>query len=184
MTAIATDFNGGRMPRWVIPLLFGSLALNLAVIGAAGSLLWRGHLDGAEAPLGRRVAPNVVGYAVTLPPERVQELKRLTKDEWQRVQPLRRSLIEARDEVAKVLAGEPFDRERFLAAQARMLEADQRSRQAVFKLHTALSVSLTPDERRDFLRWREQQRQRRPQNPLDAPPDTPPGGAGESQPPR
>jgi uncharacterized membrane protein len=179
MTAIATDFNGGRMPRWVIPLLFGSLALNLAVIGAAGSLLWRGHLDRAEAPLGRRVAPNVVGYAVTLPPERVQELKRLTRDEWQRVQPLRRSLNEARDEVAKVLAAEPFDRGRFLAAQARMVEADQRSRQAVFMLHSALSVNLTADERRDFLRWREQQRQRRPQNPLDAP-DAPSGETGET----
>ena len=169
MTAIATGLNGGRSPRWLMPLLFGSLALNLVVIGAAGSLLWRGQLDRHEASLGRRVVPNVVGYAVTLPPERVQELKRATKDEWQKVLPLRRTLVEARNDAATALAAEPFDRQRFLAAQARMVEADRSSREAVFMLHTALSVNLTSDERRDFLRWREQQRQRRPQNPLDAP---------------
>jgi len=177
MIAISTGINGGRTPRWLMPLLFGSLAVNLVVIGAAGSALWRGQLDRHDTPLGRRVAANVVGYAVTLPPERYQELKRLTKDEWQRVQPLRRALNEARADVADVLAAEPFDRERFLAAQARLLEADRRSREAVFTLYSALSLGLTPEERRNFQRWREEHRQRRPQNPLDAPPDTPPAEA-------
>src|SRR5262245_34563827 len=106
MTAIATGINSGR---WLMPLLFGSLALNLVVIGAAGSILWRGDLDRQEARLGRRVAGNVVGYAVTLPPERFQELKQLTKEEWQKVLPLRRALSEARDDVAKALVAEPFD---------------------------------------------------------------------------
>ena len=115
------------------------------------------------------MVPNVVGYAVTLPPERVSELERLTKEEWQRVRPLRRALVEARDEAAKVLAAEPFDRERFLAAQARLVAADEVSREAVFKLHTAIAINLTPEERRGFLRWRERQQQRRPQNPLDVP---------------
>lgn len=174
MTAIATGINGGRTPRWLMPLLFGSLALNLAVIGAAGSLLWRGQIERPEAPLGRRVVPNVVGYTVTLPPERYQELKRVTKEEWQKVLPLRRSLVEARDEAARVLAAEPFERERFLAAHERLVEADMRSREAAFALHRALSVNLTPDERHGFLRWREQQRQRwRPQNPLDVPEERP-----------
>jgi uncharacterized membrane protein len=177
MIAIGSDINGGRMLRWLMPLLFGSLALNLVVIGAAGSLLWRGQLDGHEAPLGRRVAANVIGYAVTLPPERYQELKRLTRDEWQRVQPLRRALNEARDEVAGILATEPFDRARFLSAQARLLDVDRRSREAVLALQSALSIGLTPEERRGFQRWREQHRHQRPQNPLDAPPDTPPAEA-------
>jgi uncharacterized membrane protein len=167
MTAVATGLHNGRTTRWLIPVLMGSLALNLIVLGAAGSLLWRGHFETSEPPLGRRVVPSVVGYAVTLPPERVKELQQLTKEEWAKVRPLRRALTEAREASNRALVVEPFDRAQFLAAQAQMAEADRASREAVFKLHNALAVNLTPEERRGFLRWREQQRL--PQNPLDGP---------------
>jgi uncharacterized membrane protein len=170
-----TDMTSTRPARWVMPVLIGSLALNLIVIGAIGSVLWRSHSE-ATGQLGRRVVPNVVGYAVTLPPERVSELERLTKDEWQKVRPLRRALLAARAEARTALIAEPFDRERYLAAQARLVAADQASRAAAFKLHTAISINLTPEERRGFLRWREEQRL--PQNPLDVPekPATQPQG--------
>jgi len=174
MTAVATGFHSGRPMRWLMPVLVGSLALNLIVIGAAGSLLWRGHLETTEQPLGRRVVPSVVGYAVTLPPERVKELEQLTREEWAKVRPLRRALIEAREASNKALTAEPFDRAHFLATQAKVAEADRTSREAAFKLHNALAVNLTPEERRGFLRWREQQRH--PQNPLDGPEKT----AGEA----
>jgi uncharacterized membrane protein len=166
MTLTATGLGGARTARWLMPILVGSLALNLIVIGAAGSLLWRGHVEHHDA-LGRRVVPSVLGYAVTLPPERVKELERLTREEWQKVRPLRRALVDARHEFAKALATDPFDRERFLAAQARVVAADQASRDAAFKLHIAIALNLTPEERRGFLRWREQQQL--PQNPLDTP---------------
>jgi len=174
VTAVVTNMTSMRpAPRWMMPILVASLALNLVVIGAIGSLLWRGHAE-STTPLGRRVVPNIVGYAVTLPPERVSELERLTKGEWQNVRPLRRALMEARAEVNKALTAEPFERERFLAAQARLAAADVASREAAFKLHTAISMNLTPEERRGFLRWREWQRL--PQNPLDG------RAPGESQP--
>ena len=166
MTAIMTDMTSTRPARWVMPVLIGSLALNLIVIGAIGSLLWRSHSE-STGQLGRRVVPNVVGYAVTLPPERVSELERATMEEWQKVRPLRRALLAARAEAMTALIAEPFDRERYLAAQARLVAADQASRAAAFKLHTAISVNLTPEERRGFLRWREGQRL--PQNALDVP---------------
>jgi|SRR5262245_61445919 uncharacterized membrane protein len=166
MTAVLTDMTSPRPGRWMMPVLVGSLALNLIVIGAIGSLLWRSHSE-SGGPLGRRVVPNVVGYAVTLPPERVTELERVTKEEWQKVRPLRRTLMEARAEVMKTLTADPFDRERYLAAQAQLAAADRASREAAFKLHTAISINLTPEERRGFLRWREWQRL--PQNPLDVP---------------
>jgi uncharacterized membrane protein len=169
MTSVVTGMHGGRAARWLTPVLVGSLALNLIVAGAVGSLLWRGLAERHEASLGPRVVPSVLGYAVTLPPERVKELEQLTKEEWERVRPLRRALLEARDESMKVLAAEPFDRERFLAVQARLVEADKRSREAAFKLHSAIGINLTPEERRGFPRWREQQLQRRAQNPLDGP---------------
>jgi uncharacterized membrane protein len=166
MTAVATGFhNNGRATRWLMAVLVGSLALNLIVIGAAGSLLWRSRFEAPEPPLGRRVVPSVVGYAVTLPPERVKELEQLTKEEWAKVRPLRRALVEAREASNKALTAEPFDRAHFLAAQVQVAEADRAAREAAFKLHNAIATNLTPEERRGFLRWREQQRL--PQNPLD-----------------
>jgi uncharacterized membrane protein len=166
MTAVVTDMSSPRAPRWLMPVLIGSLALNLIVIGAVGSVLWRGT-ESYGAPLGRRVVPNIVGYAVTLPPERVNELEELTKEEWQKVRPLRRALLEARDASNKALTAAPFDQGRYFAAQARLVEADKASREAAFKLHSAIAIHLTPEERQGFLRWREQQRLSR--NPLDAP---------------
>jgi hypothetical protein len=150
-----------------MPVLIGSLAVNLIVIGAAASLLWRGHLEVPAAPLGRRVVANVTGYAATLPPERVQDLERLTKVERKKAWPLRRELLSARDGVNKALAAEPFDRGRLLAAWTALVKADESSREASFELQRAITLHLTPEERHGFLRWRE--KQRLPQNPLDSP---------------
>ena len=45
MTAVLTDMTNTRPARWMMPVLVGSLALNLIVIGAIGSLLWRSHSE-------------------------------------------------------------------------------------------------------------------------------------------
>jgi len=166
MTAVVTDMRNGRLFGCVMQFLVGSLALKVSVLGVVGSLLWRGGL-GAEAMRGR-VVPSVLAYAaMTLPPERISQLEEQTKEERQTVRPVRRALVEAREEWAKALSAEPFDREGFLAAQARLVEADAKSRKAAFKLHVAIGLHLTPEERRGFASWRQQQRQRRPPNPLD-----------------
>ena len=47
------------------------------------------------------------------------------------------------------------------------MKADRLSREASFELQRAIALHLTPEERRGYLRWRE--KQRLPQNPLDAP---------------
>jgi len=166
MTAVATDVNSLRSSRWMVVALVGSLALNFIVVGAVASFLWRQHFDPPER-LSAFVPRHVLGYAVTLPPERVKELEKLTEQEWRKVRPLRRALLEAREEARKALTAEPFDRQRYLEAQARLLAADQRSREATLGLRSAIGLHLTPEERRGYLRWRAQQRP--PQNPLDAP---------------
>jgi len=175
MTAVATGFRSPRAHRWMVTTLVGSLALNLIVVGATVSVLWRQHfeppevrlLEPPEARSSGRAPMNVLSYAVTLPPERVKDLERRTEEEWRKVRPLRRALLVARDESIKALIAEPFERQRYLAAQSRLLVADQRSREAAFKLHSEIAINLTPEERRGFLRWREQQRPL--QNPLDVP---------------
>jgi uncharacterized membrane protein len=164
MTAMAAGIRDSRAPRWLMLVLIGSLALNMIVIGAAGSLLWRGQPD---APFGRRVVPNIIGYAATLPPARRTELERQIKAEREKAWPVRRALQAAREEVYKALVATPFDQARFVAAWSQLTKADEIWRGASLELQSAIALNLTPDERRGFLRWRETQRL--PQNPLDAP---------------
>jgi len=166
MAAVATGMGSARAPRWVVATLVGSLALNLVVIGAIASSLWRGSFETAETPPGR-VPRTVVGYASTLPAERVNELKRLAEEQWRDAEMLRRKLLEARAEAVKALTAEPFDKQRFLVAQSFLLAADLKSREANTKLNSAIGLNLTSEERRSYLRWREQQRPLR--KPLDSP---------------
>jgi uncharacterized membrane protein len=160
--------------RWLAAALVLSLAVNMVLIGTAGGLLLRysGDLAGSGAP---PLIPNLLGYASTLPEERRKELWMRTESERTGVRPLRRALREAREEYFKALVAEPFDPQRFAAAQDRLLEADRKARQKVHRLYAEIAASLTPAERRAFLPWREKQRLRK--NLLDEPEQQAGGGA-------
>jgi uncharacterized membrane protein len=150
----------------MVVALLASLAVNLAIIGATATALWRHRqqLQTAGAP---HLLPNILSYASTLSPERRKELWTRTEEERRLVRPLRRELREAREESLKMLVAEPFDNQRYQEAQARLLTADQKAREAVYKLYGEIAAGLTSDERHGFLRWREK---RRPmQNLLDEP---------------
>ena len=166
MAAVVTGIGSTRAPRWVVVTFVGSLALNLAVIGAIASSLWREKV-GSEGPATGRVSRTVVGYASTLPAERVKELKKLAEEQWRQAELQRRALQKARTEAVNALTAEPFDRQRFLEAQSLLHAADLKYREATTRLNSAIGLNFTPDERRGFLRWREQQKP--PQNPLDVP---------------
>lgn len=167
MTLAATRTARPETPRWMKIALFGSLALNLIVVGAAAGFAWRHHgvLQAANAP--QHLSPSLLSYASTLPPERHKELSALTEGQRQNVRPLRRQLREAREETVNALVAEPFAKERFEAAQSRLLIADQKAREAVHELYTAIAVNMTTEERRGFADWRQKRRQMR--NLLDEP---------------
>jgi len=167
MAAVASSMGSTRAPRWVVATFVGSLALNLVVIGAIASFLWRESFEQSEGPSPGRVSRTVVGYASSLPAERRGELKRLAGEQWQQSELLRRKLLDARAEAVKALGAEPFEKQRFLSAQSLLLEADLKYREATTKLNSAIGLNLTAEERRGFLRWREQQQPL--QNPLDVP---------------
>jgi uncharacterized membrane protein len=150
----------------MVVALFASLALNLIVAGATAGFVWR-HGSGASDTAARNLPPNLLGYATTLPPARQEEINARTQEQRQHVRPLRRQLREAREEVVQVLVAEPFDKGRFEAAQARLLIADQKARDAVHLLFAALAAQMTPEERRGFVEWRQKRRPMR--NPLDEP---------------
>ena len=74
------------------------------------------------------------------------------------MRPFRREVRAAREETTKALSAEPFDRQQFLAAQSKQAEAENRARAAVQDLYLKIAESLTPEERRAFVNWREHRR--------------------------
>src|SRR5690349_1236402 len=144
----ASTRSGRGAPRWLLVVLFGSLALNLLVIGSLAGAAWRHR--GPPRPLASVVIPNLLGYASTLPGERRKQLEQLTRDERSHIRPFRREVRAAREETIKALVAQPFDRERFVAAQARQAEAENRARAAVQDLYVKIADNLTPEERHAF----------------------------------
>ena len=151
----ATTGTPRGMPRWMLVALFVSLAVNLLVVGSLAGAVWRHRVPRALTSV---VIPNLLGYASTLPTERRKQLEQQTRDERGHIRPFRREVRAAREETIKALVAEPFDRDRFLAAQARQAEAENRARSAVQDLYVKIADSLTPAERQAFPLWREHRR--------------------------
>lgn len=166
MTLAATGAVGPPAPRWMVIALFASLALNLAIAGAAVGFVWR-HSGTASDAKAAHLPPNLLSYASTLPAARQKELSERAEEQRQNVRPLRRQLREAREEAVTALVAEPFDRARFQATQSALLVADQRAREAVHQLYAEIAANMTAEERRGFAAWRQNRRKMR--NLLDEP---------------
>jgi uncharacterized membrane protein len=156
----------GSAPRWMQVALLLSLAVNLVIVGLVAGAVWRFRPPPHHAA--NIVIPNLLGYASTLPAQRRKALWDATAEERNQVRPYRREVRAAREETIKALTAEPFDRERFKAAQARQADTENRARKAVQDLYVKIADGLTPEERHAFPGWREH---RRPpgRNPLDEP---------------
>ena len=144
-----------RAPRWLLVVLFTSLAGNLVLVGSVAGAVWRHRGPPAWAGV---VIPNLLGYASTFAPDRRKQIWELTREERSRMRPFRREVRAAREETTKALAAEPFDRQQFLAAQSKQAEAENRARAAVQDLYLKIAESLTPEERRAFATWRDHRR--------------------------
>ncbi len=151
----APALGPNRAPRWMLALLILSLALNLLVIGSVGAALWRLR---TPPPWAHAITPNLLGYTSTLPSDRRKALWERSAQERQQIRPFRREVRAARQETIKALGAEPFDRQRFIDAQARQAEAENRARGAVQSLYVTIAEGLTLEERRGFSRWREERR--------------------------
>jgi uncharacterized membrane protein len=155
MTDAGTPRPVRRAPRWLLVALVVSLALNLVIVGSVAGAMWRFRKPPQWASA---VTPNLLGYASTLPAQRRKQLWDTTLEERRHIRPFRREARTAREETIKALIAEPFEKQRFLAAQARQAEAENRARQAVQDLYVKIADGLTPEERRAFPRWREDRR--------------------------
>lgn len=141
-----------RASRRVRIVLFASLALNALFVGGLISAFVR---HGGPIGLASPNAPNNLGaFVSTLPSERGGAVWKITGDKRRALQPLRRQVRIMRREVLTALTAEPFDRELFVAAQARLIEAEHKQRLAQRDIVVDIASSLTTEERRSYIRWR------------------------------
>lgn len=170
----------GRAPRWLLWLLFVSLALNLLIIGLVAGSAWR-FRHGGPPHHSHWAPPNLIGYSMTLERSRHKALREVTSPMRHALKPLRREIHAARNEVTAAITAEPFNQTRFDAAQARLVELENRARQQTLALYAEIAKSLTPEERRAYQAWREHRRPRGPGffDDLEDPAAGPgPGGKG------
>ena len=148
--------------RWVWPALVGSLALNLVV---AGSLLGQrlrhrvGPPPGIAAQLAKGPATDAGSWIRDLTPEKRDRLRAILESRRGQNRPLWQSVRERREEVGRVLAAEPFDQAAYVAAAARLIEAEGRARAAAQPVFGEMAAQLTAAERHDFLTTQRQLRQ-------------------------
>lgn len=146
-------FTNGPMPsrrmKW---LLIVSLALNLLVVGAVASLLWRGRP--AVHILAASGGGNLASYVGSLPNERRRDLFARGQPQRQQMMALRSEVRAARRDMLAALAAEPFDKQRYIDAQARLLDVEVRQRTAMRPWLAEIAAGMSQEERRAFLTWR------------------------------
>jgi uncharacterized membrane protein len=162
--SVATEGHERRLrdaPRWVKGALYGSLALNLLVLGLGAGAMW--HLRSGQAVGAGNLYSNLVVYSQGLPANRRSELGPLIGDVRQQPElRLRRQAVRvARQEVMRLFKADPFDVEGFRAAEVQAAAAEARLREFVDGQAANIAKQLTAAERAAFLKWRELRRGRR-----------------------
>ncbi len=164
MTGMIARLNGLGNTRWIWPLLIGSLALNLLVVGSM---------------MGQRLRPAPANLPGNLPPGIAARLAQdaaapLLKDLSEAKKAQIRTIFEAhrgqnralwqavrerRTEVTKALDAQPFDQAIYAAAMSRLIEAEAKARISAQPTFAEVAAVLSPKERQDFLATHRQLRQ-------------------------
>jgi uncharacterized membrane protein len=169
MSAPETDANSVTTlrRRWPHYLLIASLALNLLFVGMVTSAMWRGGWG-----TNRGNPSNIIGFIGQLPVERRTQLLNLSKDIRGEVRQLRQQVRQANADRTAALRADAFDKQRYVEAQTRQIEAETKVRLLMRTVLAETAASMTGDERRAFLRWRGPQRMlsETPDPDMDPPP--------------
>jgi uncharacterized membrane protein len=139
--------------RWMRIALIASLALNLMILGALAGAAWRFR---SPSVANLQFGPaNIMSYLSDLPSERRAVIWSDTAELRRQLGPSRRATRVARRELNGVMRSDPFDQAGFLEAQTKLIEAERLQRIQAAKLFASVAGKLTPDERRNFMQWRE-----------------------------
>jgi uncharacterized membrane protein len=147
-------------PRWVKGALFGSLAVNLLVLGLGAGAMW--HVRTGQAVGGGNLYGNLVAFSQTLPASRRNDLGALIGDTRQQpeMRAQRQAVRAARQDVMRLFKADPFDVAAFREAETRAAAAEARLREFVDGQAAGIAKQLTVSERAAFLKWRESRRGR------------------------
>ena len=147
----AVSMRTGQSRGSMIALVL-SLALNALFIGGVISAFARhGDTHFTRRP---GQAFGLGAYVSTLPASRTKAILSAVGDRRQVMGPIRRDIRQAREAALAALTADPFDKERFLAAQTQLIETEHRQRLAQRDILVEIAASMTPDERRAYIRWR------------------------------
>src|ERR1700745_808687 len=133
VTGLTSGVRRWRAPRWMLIVLVGSLALNLLFAGWISAAVWRAR-SMAFAGHANFIA-NLRGYVSQLPTERRNAIWVNTTEGRNQIRAMRGDVHTAREEVLRILASEPFDKQRFAEAQGRLFAAENNLRDVVQRLN-------------------------------------------------
>lgn len=150
--ATAPESNAARRaPRWMRNLLIVSLGLNLLTIGVIASAAWHMRHGPPFGTQGR-----LTSFINSLPEARAATVRGMVEDARATLRPLRQQSREARAEADNIFVADPFDKQKYSAAQQRVLESELQVRRAYQQLTAEVAGRLTAQERAAYLKWREQ----------------------------
>lgn len=152
---VASNVQPAGWRRYAMPLLLGSLAVNLVLIGGmvGGYFAASRHGGLAHQPIER----GIVGFVRSLPRERAQTLLQPLESRRPQFKENRKALREARSAAFDAFTAEAVEPDKLQAALVRAGEAEDRMQALGTQLFVDLSQKMTPDERKAYRTWREAQ---------------------------
>lgn len=145
-----------EVPRWLWPVLIGSIGLNLV---AAGSVLGHRLRPPPHGPAMRMAQPAEFPVLRDLSPERRAQMRTIFEASRGQNRALFTAVRERRTEVSAALAAEPFDQVAYVAAAKRLIEAESQARIATQPTFAQIAGLLSAAERQDFLNIQRRLRQ-------------------------
>lgn len=147
--------TGAGWRGYAAPLLLGSLALNLLLIGGmvGGYFAAHGHGGLAHQPIER----GIVAFVRSLPRERAEALLRPIEGLRPQFKDGRRTLREARGAAYDAFTTDSVDADKLRGALTRAGEAEDRLQAMGTQLFVDLAQKMTPEERKAYRTWRESQ---------------------------
>lgn len=173
----------GRSALFVVIGAIASLCVTLFLVGILVGGVWREHPHGwwgggpmamGDRPEDGRPDGKGGGPGFPIPPEIRAELKEILKPHEAEIDQARAAMREARLNVGKALAAEPFDPDAFKTALENMQQKGQAMQSLMHDLMLEAVPKLKPELRQKWAqRWMAPHGDLPPPPPGDAPPPPP-----------
>jgi uncharacterized membrane protein len=151
--SILPGIEGGARWRW---LLLGSLALNLAFVGAAGAVAFR-YSSPVPLTTVARIDHSLAGrldrIATSLPPADADVLRAQLRDDAEKVASAQADLRLSQDDVRKSLRAEPFDPDAMRTAMAENRTAHENYDQVLHDMIASAAARMSIVGRNKLADW-------------------------------